>query len=229
MAKIGDLSNPVSLVLAATKRIKAIWWGVGVAAVLALVAIVSKWNVPVPGLVLGGLGLFVGMFGLVVFAALVMPPPEGAKPPLMSLVAAWAFIILLICCGFLTANSFFFDAPIPLRSKFFPQPPNPSAMEYQRLLNDRYGEMRAIIVDGASKTSDKETYSFVTEIVLKQLAVLEDANAKGDLVRIHDGTKKLLKDLDSEKSKKAIPSDMREELKAKCYIPRDDDPNVGVM
>lgn len=111
-----DLSNPVSLVIAAAKRIKAIWWAIGVAAIIALVAISSKWGVPPLGMVLGGLGLFIGMVALYAFASLLNPPPASKKPPRSSLILLWAFLVIFIAAGFFGFTSFFFDWPIPLRS-----------------------------------------------------------------------------------------------------------------
>src|SRR4051812_25905759 len=61
-----DISTPVGFLMLALQRLPVLWWGVGVGAILAVVGIISRWKVPAGALVLGGIGLFVGMFGLVI-------------------------------------------------------------------------------------------------------------------------------------------------------------------
>lgn len=121
-----DLSNPVTMVAAAAKQIPAVWWGIGVAAILALVAIMGWWNVPPLALVLGGIGLFIGMVGLYVFASLMNPPAADKKPPASSMALLWAFLALFIAVGLFAVSSFFFDWPLPLKSKLMPSETKPS-------------------------------------------------------------------------------------------------------
>lgn len=118
--KNGNIANPVGFLIFAVKQLPLLVWALGVGAILAIIAIVYFWKVPPTALVLGGVGLFFGMFGLWVFAGLVRPTPENIKPPLVSKVTVWATAAILMGCGFLVASSFFFDWPIPLRSHLFP-------------------------------------------------------------------------------------------------------------
>lgn len=116
---VTDGAGPLAFLKMALTGFPLAWWAVGVGAILAVVAIAASFRVPAGGLVIGGIGLFFGMFGLVIFAGLVKPPVKGVKPPVVSQVVLWAFGVLLIAVGFLSASSVFFDWPIALRSEMF--------------------------------------------------------------------------------------------------------------
>lgn len=109
-----SMETPVGLLAAALKHLPALWYAVGVAAVIGLLAIMRAWNLPAAVTVFGGLGIFICMFGLLIFVALVQNPLQ-ATPPVISLVALWAFGLILIACGLLLASSVFFNWPITLR------------------------------------------------------------------------------------------------------------------
>src|SRR5258708_6900591 len=91
VAETASLATPAGFLLFALKQLPLLIWGVGVIAILALVALAALWRVPVGALITGGIGTFIGMFGLVVFASLVQPPPKGVKPPLVAKVMLWSF------------------------------------------------------------------------------------------------------------------------------------------
>lgn len=116
-----DLSNPVTLILAAAKRIAAVWWFVGAAAVTALVAIASQWAVSPLAVVFGTIGIFVSTVALYLFASLLKPPPANKKPPLPAMVMLWSLLLIFVASGACTFTSFFFDRPIPMRSLLLEQ------------------------------------------------------------------------------------------------------------
>lgn len=104
----------------ALKESPIIGWGVGVGGLIAVVAIVSLFPMPPVVAVFGTIGVFVGMFGLWIFSALVKPPRTQTKPPIISLVVLWSFGLIVAGSGFLLASSLFFDAPVQLRSLIVP-------------------------------------------------------------------------------------------------------------
>ena len=115
--------DPLSLIKLAAKRVGVVWWFVAVGAVLGVVVIVSRWQVPPQALILGSIGLLVGVVALVVATAVVSlakPSDPSNKLSLPGLVFLWAFLGIVILSGFLAFSSFFFDVPIPLKSLFFP-------------------------------------------------------------------------------------------------------------
>ncbi|HEV3076945.1 MAG TPA: TIR domain-containing protein [Thermoanaerobaculia bacterium] len=115
-------ATPVGFLAEAVHRLPVVAWAIGVGGVVAIAVIVSAWKPSPMVAIFGSLGLFVGMFGLFIFSALIAPS-HVAKPPLVSLFVLWAFSVLLVGSGFLGASSLFFDSPIPLRTLLFPTRP----------------------------------------------------------------------------------------------------------
>lgn len=117
----GETASPVGFLTFALKRLPLLVWAVGIGGIAAIVAIIASFNVPPAAIIFGSLGVFVGMFGLLIFAALVQPLESRRKPPLASLVLLWCFCSLIAASGFLTASSLFFDVPVRLRSLIVPE------------------------------------------------------------------------------------------------------------
>jgi hypothetical protein len=116
------MGTPVGFLGEAIRRLPVLAWAIGVGGVVAIGVIVSTWKPSPVVAIFGSLGLFVGMFGLFIFSALVAPS-HVTKPPPFSLFVLWAFSILLVITGFLAASSLFFDSPVALRTLLFPTKP----------------------------------------------------------------------------------------------------------
>lgn len=115
--KVPDLTDPATLIYTAARHVPVVWWFVAVAAVLATVFIVSRYQISLGALVLGGVGLLIGVIALVIATALVQfaETPDGqAVLSFPAKVLMWAFLLLIILSGAFTFTSFFFNFPIPL-------------------------------------------------------------------------------------------------------------------
>lgn len=139
-------TTPVGFLRLALQRIPALWWAVGVGALIAVVAIVHRWNVPPLVAILGPVALFVGMVSLVVFANLVSPPRAIPRPPTSSLLMLWTLTILMLLAAVLSFTSLFFNTPLPIRSMLVGKPtteearsaPPQPALDFKSFSVDRY-------------------------------------------------------------------------------------------
>ncbi len=107
--------SPIGFIRFALYRISVIQWAVGVGALIAVLAITSKWGLPPVAIVLGTIALLLFMVALFVVKQLIEPPPKTQrKVPLTSLIILWTVVILFVVGSGLTTTSFFFQWPLQI-------------------------------------------------------------------------------------------------------------------
>ena len=101
-----------------------------------------------------------------------------------------------------------------------PEPPNPSMMstqELQKLLGDRYAQLRRVLDTEENKAPDRIQFAAFRARVDVHLRTLEDAISRQDMIRVHDATKELVNLLDSDDAKKALSPEGRFQLLYECF------------
>jgi uncharacterized protein with PQ loop repeat len=111
-----QLISPMSYLRYAVSRISALEWALGVGALVAVLKIASRYELPVIAMVLGTLTLLLFMVALYLVSQLVRPTKKSYKIPLASLVILWTSVSLFVIASGLTTISFFFDTPLPLKT-----------------------------------------------------------------------------------------------------------------
>jgi hypothetical protein len=120
-----DFTKFMKFVRETAKRIKVVWWFIACVIVMAVIKEASKWEIPVAALVLGSFGLFACVIVLMIMTALdrYLKTNQGSKvfsrPALLLL---WVFLLIVAFSSVMTCSSFFWDTPLPLKSKLFPAP-----------------------------------------------------------------------------------------------------------
>ncbi|HEU5078833.1 MAG TPA: hypothetical protein VFT72_06450 [Opitutaceae bacterium] len=117
---LADATNPIGFLRYAAAQLPILKWAIGVVGLVALIGIITAWHLKPAAMIFGAIAIFVGMFGLFVFSALVNPRARKApRPPLVSQIALWFFVLLCMGASALTFTGLFFNRPIPLRDMVF--------------------------------------------------------------------------------------------------------------
>lgn len=113
-ASLPSLLTPEGLVRVATKAHPAFKYAIVVGGIAALVAIVSRFGVSGPTLVLG---VIIGLFFMFIFLIFsIATRAKGSEFGHVALLLVWALAILFVAILCLLLTSSFFDAPIKIRT-----------------------------------------------------------------------------------------------------------------
>lgn len=104
--------SPYKLVKDGIKAVPAVRYALGVAAIAAVIAIVSGFIKDYRIAVLGTIVMLALMSALVVFSSLARTAAKDVRP--LALLLAWASVILIIATSVLIFTGFFFSWPRPL-------------------------------------------------------------------------------------------------------------------
>ncbi len=119
--------SPIAYIRFSIEQLPVLKWAAGVGTLAMIVVMIAFWHVSAVAIIFGSLAIFVGMFGLLIFSALVHPPLRRApRPPLLSVIMLWSFALLIIAASALAFSGLFFNRPIRLRDFIIPEPANPN-------------------------------------------------------------------------------------------------------
>ncbi len=108
-----DLPNPLTILNASIKRVPAVKWALGIAGIVAVIAIVEVgWKIDPMDAVLGTIVMLVLMVSLVIFARLSTTAAAEFRYAIQ--VFMWASLCLTILAAVLLFTSVFFQWPITL-------------------------------------------------------------------------------------------------------------------
>lgn len=111
---------PLEIIRAAIKAVPAVKYALGVAGIVAVVAIIYSFGIGLWVAFIGALVVMVLMVVLVIFAKLTTTAPRHFLTPV--LVLTWAFLLLTIAAAMFLFTSVFFRKPLDLINLLRPRP-----------------------------------------------------------------------------------------------------------
>lgn len=106
------MSTPIEILREATRAVPAVRYALGVAGILAAVALVRGFGLDARTALLGTLGMLALMVVLVVFARLTKTAPSHFVTPI--LVLMWSMLVITVASAVLLFTSVFFDWPLAM-------------------------------------------------------------------------------------------------------------------
>lgn len=118
------MSSPIEVLREAIRAVPAVRYALGVAGILAAVALIGGFGLDAKTTVFGALGMLMLMVVLVVFARLTKTAPRHFVAPM--LVLMWSVLLITVASAALLFTAVFFDWPRPLSQILVKPAPAPA-------------------------------------------------------------------------------------------------------
>jgi hypothetical protein len=162
------MSSPIEVLREAVRAVPALRYALGVAGILAAVALVKGFGINAQTAVLGAIGMLALMVALVLFARLTKTAPQHFVTPM--LVLMWSMLVITVATAGLLFSSMFFDWPLPLSRLLAPEPAVPGGFT-------ETGEA----VQGAGASAEPVArLDPAQEIIVRELAKAQSQQLSGD-------------------------------------------------